>query len=244
MVSSVIRIALDPNYVPVWQGQPPEDFATDFAELQTAYIAVQVKAALVEKASGGASDLKAVAETNLEDSTHVLARALANHFKKTGDLDNRAKVDVSKSAIQKLKAQDLVAKCTQIRDLGTVVVAQPKAVQRGVTAARITAVTDALPLFTAVMNAPRGQIINRSTLLKEIETDTADLLEQLADLDDLVLQFDSTDLGLRFIAAWKQARIIVDVGHSAPHPPEPTPAPANTTATATASAAPAAKATK
>jgi hypothetical protein len=244
MVSSVIRIALDPTYVPVWQGQSPEDFATDFADLQTAYLAVQVKAALVEKASGGASDLKAAAETNLENSSFVLARALTNHFKKTGDLDNRAKVNVPKSAIQKLKAQDLVAKCTEIRDLGTVALAQPKSVQRGVTAARITTVTNNLPAFSAVMNAPRGQIVNRSTLLKEIDTDTAGLLEQLADLDDLVIQFDGTDLGLRFIAAWKQARIIVDVGHSAPQPPAPTPAPATGTATATASATPAAKATK
>jgi hypothetical protein len=38
--------------------------------------------------------------------------------------------------------------------------------------------------------------VNRSTLLKEVDTDTADLMEQVADLDDLVLQFDGTDAGL------------------------------------------------
>jgi hypothetical protein len=43
-----------------------------------------------------------------------------------------------------------------------------------------------------------------------VDTDTADLLEQVADMDDLVLQFDSTDAGKRFIEAWKRARIIVD----------------------------------
>jgi hypothetical protein len=69
--------------------------------------------------------------------------------------------------------------------------------------------------------------VNRSTLLKEVDTNTADLLEQVADLDDLVQQFDSTDAGKRFIEAWKRARIIVDTGggHSnggtPPTPPTP-----------------------
>ena len=45
------------------------------------------------------------------------------------------------------------------------------------------------------------------------------------DMDDLVLQFDGTDAGKRFIEAWKRARIIVDSGggHSGtpPAPPKP-----------------------
>ena len=77
------------------------------------------------------------------------------------------------------------------------------------------------------MNTPRGQIVNRSTLLKEVETDTADLMVQLSDLDDLNLQFNGTDAGRRFIEAWKRARNIVDAGHgpaaakSAPAPATP-----------------------
>lgn len=63
-----------------------------------------------------------------------------------------------------------------------------------------------------VMNAPRGQIVNRSALLKEVETDTAALVEFVNDMDDLVLQFDTTPTGHRFMEAWKRARIIVDVG--------------------------------
>ena len=78
------------------------------------------------------------------------------------------------------------------------------------------------------MNLPRGQIVNRSTLLKEVDTDTASLMQQVADLDDLVQQFDSTDAGKRFIEAWKRARIIVDTGggHGNGGTPTPTPTPA------------------
>lgn len=78
------------------------------------------------------------------------------------------------------------------------------------------------------MNAPRGEIVNRSALLREVETDIAALLDAVSDLDDLVLQFDGTDEGRLFIEAWKRARIIVDSGggHSAPAPtPTPTPTP-------------------
>ena len=53
----------------------------------------------------------------------------------------------------------------------------------------------------------------------------ADLMEQVVDLDDLVLQFDGTDAGKRFIEAWKRARNIVDTGggHSGTPPTPPTP---------------------
>ena len=225
MVGACINVANSKDYVGVWTGNPPADFTTDFTQLQTDFAAVTAKAALADAASGGAGDAKAQAETALEDAAFILARALANHFKKTGNLEKLAQVDVTKSEIVQLRQQDLLDKTTAIRDLASATVAEPNAAGRGVTAARITTLTNAINAFTAVMNLPRGQIVNRSTLLKEVDTDTADLLEQVADLDDLVQQFDSTDAGKRFIEAWKRARIIVDTGggHSGTPPTPPTP---------------------
>jgi hypothetical protein len=225
MVGACINVANSKDYAPVWTGNTPLDFTTDIATLQTGYTAVTAKAALADGASGGAGDAKAQAETALEDAAFILARALANHFKKTGNLDKLAQVDVTKSEIVQLRQQDLLDKTTAIRDLGTATMAEPGAAGRGVTAARIATLTTAINAFTKVMNVPRGQIVNRSTLLKEVDTDTAALLEQVADLDDLVLQFDGTDAGKRFIEAWKRARIIVDTGggHSGTPPTPPTP---------------------
>ena len=225
MVGACINVATSKDYVTVWTGNPPLDFTTDFTQLQTDYAAVTAKAALADAASGGAGDAKAQAETALEDAAFILARALANHFKKTNNLEKLAQVDVTKSEIVQLRQQDLLDKTTAIRDLGTATVAEPNAAGRGVTPARITTLTNTINAFTGVMNLPRGQIVNRSTLLKEVDTDTADLLEQVADMDDLVLQFDGTDAGKRFIEAWKRARIIVDTGggHSGIPPTPPTP---------------------
>lgn len=230
MVGACINVAYSKDYKPVWTGNEPADFTTDIEILKTGHAAVTQKAALADAATGGAGDAKSQAETILENAAFILARALANHFKKTNNLDSLGKVDVTKSEIVQLRNQDLLDKTTAIRDLATAAQAEPGANGRGVTAARIAALTAAIDGFTGVMNNPRGQIVNRSTLLKEVDTDTAKLMEQIADLDDLVMQFDGTDAGKRFIEAWKRARIIVDNGggHSTggntpPTPPPPTP---------------------
>jgi hypothetical protein len=231
MVGACITTANTPENKAVWNGNPPLDFTTDIADLQIGYTSVTAKAALADSATGGAGDAKAQAESALEDAAFILARALANHFKKTGNLDNLGKVDVSKSQIVQLRQQDLLDKTTAIRDLGTATLPEPGAAGRGVTAARIATLTAAINAFAAVMNMPRGQIVNRSTLLKEVDTDTADLMEQVASMDDLVMQFDGTDAGKRFIEAWKRARIIVDSGGghgnggTPPTPPPATPHP-------------------
>jgi hypothetical protein len=227
MVGACINVASSKDYKSVWLGNDPADFTTDLTQLQTDYAAVTQKAALAACATGGAGDAKAQAETSLENAAFVLARALANHFKKTGNLDSLGKVDVSKSDIVQLRNQDLVDKTTAIRDLATAAQAEPGAAGRGVTAARVATLTAAITAFSSVMSNPRGQIVNRSTLLKEVDTDTAGLMEQVADMDDLVLQFDGTDAGKRFIEAWKRARVIVDSGggHSGT-PPTPPPPPA------------------
>jgi hypothetical protein len=197
------------------------------AKLQTDYGAVTAQAAQADAATGGAADAKAVAETALEDAAFVLARALAVHFKKSGNLDRHGKVNVRKSDIMRLRTQELVTKTTAIRDLATVAVAEDGAAGRGVTAARLAALTAAITAFSNVMSTPRGQIVNRSALLKEVETDIAALMESVSDMDDLALQFDGTEAGKRFVEAWKRARIIVDTGggHTPPPPPTPSPAP-------------------
>ena len=116
-------------------------------------------------------------------------------------------------------------KATAILNLATAAVTDPAAAGRGVTAARIATLTAAIAAFTNVMNTPRGQIVNKSALLREVETDTAALVQLVTDMDDLALQFTGSDAANRFQEAWKRARFIVDTGggHGST-PPTPTPA--------------------
>lgn len=212
MVGACLTVAQSAEYQPAWDGQDPEDFGTGLAQLQSGYGDLTARAAQAEAATGGAADAKALAESALEDTAFVLARALAVHFKKTGDLTRRGKVDLSHRDLVKLRAQDLLTQATAIRDLATVAAAEPDAAKRGVTAARVATLSAALTAYARVMNLPRGEIVNRGTILREVETDAATLLDGLHDLDDLVVQFDGTEAGRSFIAAWKRARIIVDAG--------------------------------
>jgi hypothetical protein len=229
MVGACIDIAQTSDYKPAWDGKEPADFAIDLAQVQTDYGAVTVKAAQADVAVGGASDAKAAAETVLEDAAFILARALANHFKKTGDRDRLGKVNLTKSAIMKLRTQELVNKATAIRDIGTAAVSETDAADRGVTAANVAGLTAAITAYSNVMSTPRGQIVNRGALIKEVETDVAALVEKVTDMDDLVVQFNDGEPGIRFGEAWKRARIVVDSGGSRGNG-EPTPAPAATAA--------------
>lgn len=210
MVGTCITTANSSEHKSAWDGQPPAAFGTDLATLTTDYGKISAAHSLAMAATGGAGDEKSLAEATLEASAHGLARA--NHFRKTGDADRRGKVDFTKTDIARLRDRELIDQTTAIRDIAQAATTEPGAADRGVTPARIAALTAAIATFEELLTKPRGQIVNRSALLKEIATDTAALLEDLRDLDDLVLQFTTTPAGQRFAQAWKNARTIVDAG--------------------------------
>ena len=222
MAGACLTVANDKNHRLVWKNQPPADFETDLTKLGTDYEAVLQKDALADGAAGGAGDAKSVAETALEEISHIVARALANHFKKTGNLDALGKVNFSKSDIVRLRHQDLLDQSVALRDLSTATQTEAGAADRGVTAARTATLSSAIGAFKTLMHLPRGQVVNRGTFKKEVATDVAALVSHVADMDDLVIQFDGTEAGRRFIEAWKRARKIVDSGGGA-GPSDPTP---------------------
>lgn len=226
MVAACLNIADNSQFKPVWDGQPPLDFGTDLGQLKARYGETIGIAALAGAATTGGADAKDVAETLLENLGFQLCRALALHYKKTGNLTERAKVDIRIGVLQKLRDQALVTKSIEIRDLANVAKEESGASGRGVTAARIAAYSAAIMVFNDLRSKPRGQIINRSTHLRDLTTRVAAHVEALIDLDDLVLQMDTTEAGRLFINAWQQARIVVAAGHGPKADPEtPSPAP-------------------
>jgi hypothetical protein len=244
MIGASIEVAEAAQNRAVWENQPPLDFGTGLAALKLAYVGTTAIASQAELTGGGAAVAKDAAETELEDKAFEVARALAFHFKKENDLVSRAKVDVTITAIRRLRDEALVSKTTEIRDLGKMAVASPNATGRGITAATIMELTAAITAFATLRNGPRGQTVTRSSLLRELERRVAELVEAARDLDDLVVQFEKTSAGRVFSEAWKRARQIVDLGHRfepevPPSTPAPTPAqPVPTGATVVPSAAP------
>lgn len=213
MVSACIAVADRPEYNAVWNAQPPLDFGSDLSAIRGEYQGITTASVLADAATTGPAAAKDTAETNLENAAYVLARACTAHYRKTGNQTDLAKVNLEKSDIKKLRDQALVTTTTLIRDLAQAASTQPGAVGRGVNAARITTLTNAIAAFSTLLNAPRGTIANRAALKRDIETRVAGLVSLVVAIDDLVVQFDTTPAGRTFIAAWKQARIIVDGGH-------------------------------
>lgn len=223
MVKTCITLANRPENTPVWQGQPPLDFAADLARLEAGYTAARALAMQADTDTTGDTDEKAAAEDRLEYLALQLARALSNHFKKTGNPGDRAKVNIPKRALVRLRDQALITKTTEIRDLALQARDESGAAGRGVTTDKINALTAAIGVFDALSRAPRTSRGTAASKRRELTTQVAALLEQTADLDDLVAQMDATVPGRAFIAAWKQARIIIDAGRG-PSPEDP-PAP-------------------
>lgn len=221
MVGTCLTVANDAANTPVWTGKDPTDFGPDLTAIATAYGQATVLAARYGSAIDGVADDKEVTEAILEDAIFVLARALANHFKKTGDLTNRAKVAIRIGAIQKMRDRTLHDYGMEVRDLAQTASSHPDAGGRGIKAARIAALTGAIDAFGALLVAPRGEVISRSGLGSQLKALVSDLVEQLTDLDDLVIQFAGTPEGDRFIAAWKQARMVIDAGRGGGGEEEP-----------------------
>jgi hypothetical protein len=229
MIGACITVADLEEHKDVWEGNEPSAFETDYGTLKTDYTAARALQAQVESAVGGTTDAKTNAEAALEELAFRMARALANYFTSIGDLANLGKVDIVKSDLVRLRHQALAARTTEIRDLANTVAALPAAIARGVTAAKVTALTTAIETFEGLRNAPRGAASNRAALRRELTTDIGTLMTSIRSLDDLVMQFPGED-GERFADAWKQARIIVDLGHGPgddeeedPTPTPPTP---------------------
>ena len=214
MIRACLNVVDSPAYKPIWSNQPPVDFGAGVAKLTTDYARVSAKAAMADRTAIGSADARATAETVLEERTYVLTRALTLHFKRTGDVERRGKVNVAKSEIVKLRTQELVNRATAVRDLGAAAVNDPGAEGRGITTARVDALSEAIADFLSVIGNTRGQIVSRGTLLRDVETEIATIMDDLNDLDDIVLQFGDTDAGHSFVEAWRRARTIVDAGGS------------------------------
>jgi hypothetical protein len=71
--------------------------------------------------------------------------------------------EIRKSGVMKLRNQDMVTKTTEVLNLANVAVTQPNAADRGVTPARVSALSAAIASFSGVMSTPRGQIVNRGS---------------------------------------------------------------------------------
>ena len=90
------------------------------------------------------------------------------------------------------------------------------------TAAKLTALTNAIAAYNLLLSAPRDTRAQGKTVTKSLKTEFDAADEDLGVMDDLLGQM--TDA--KFVSDYNNARIIVDTAasHASPTPPTPPPA--------------------
>lgn len=217
-----------PERFPVWNAQPPVVFTT---KVTAASLAVTELEALIQAqalVSSGATEQKAREEAELEDAAHRLGSSLAIWFRDQGDEASAAQVEQPISAWRRMRHQALLEKARTVRDLTNGVVTGPSAtaaVDYGLIAAEVTALTKEINDYAAVITAPQQSIAERKALSLQLRDRFAAVESQFAVLDSLILRFHATPAGQDLIDAYQQARTIRDLGHGPATPPEPPPPP-------------------
>lgn len=92
----------------------------------------------------------------------------------------------------------------------------------GVTAAKLTALNNAIATYNLLISKPRDTRAQGKTITGNLQTEFDAADEALVQMDDLTGQITNA----KFVGDYKNARIIVDTAasHASPTPPTPPPA--------------------
>ena len=95
----------------------------------------------------------------------------------------------------------------------------------GITNAKVMALSDELTIWGQILTTPGQAISTKKGLGTLLRPKFNEVSVKMHDLDDMILQFDETELGRQMIAAWKAGRIVRDLGHGPKDDPTPPPTP-------------------
>lgn len=178
------------------------------------------------RTTGPAVD-KETEEGILEDMAHKLCRTLVSFCKDHGTYAQAASIDLKQYQWRELRDQILKNKATEVRDLAQNIASDATltedAVKYGITATAVTALTNEITKWGNLITAPEQAIAGKKAKTGQIRARFNVMSGKMHDLDDNILQFDTTPLGAQMIADYKAARIVRDLGHGPKKPKPPTP---------------------
>jgi hypothetical protein len=226
---AVLALLAHPTHEPVWKGKKPLIFTTRVAELEPKVNALtDLISGQQADTSGHAAD-KEREEEELEDIAHEISEILAGWFSDQGREADAAQIALSLSAWQRLRDTELIAKARLLHGKLTAALATDAAalLEYGLDAADADQLSKETTDFEKLVAAPAAAISGRKALTKVLRPNFREVSELLAKMDALVLRFRKTEAGARFAEAWNAARLVRDLGKSAPADSPGTPMPAN-----------------
>ena len=223
---TVGALLADPAHQPVWKGKAPVIFSTRAAALGPMVTSLTDLIAAQQAATTGFAADKAREEEELETIAHEISEALADWFEDQGKQAEAAAIDLSLSTWQGLRDTDLLAKAKLLHQkLSAALTADATALaDYGLDMADVTLLAKETSDYETLIANPAAAISGRKALTAALRPKFREVAELLTKMDRVVLRFRKTEAGAHFAAAWKNARIIRDLGGSAPgEPGAPTP---------------------
>lgn len=186
-------------------------YATTLTAFKTVVGNIKSKDQQSAQLIGGFSDTKADLKKKAADEGAKIAKAVFSYASSINDLTLKGKVKFAPSELQKKRDDALPQVLNDIKSIAdALVTVTPPATNPlepyGVTAARLTAFGTMITNYSNSISNPRNAIINRKTILQELDTLFIQANAILKDqLDGLAFQVGGT-----FYMGYKNARIIVD----------------------------------
>lgn len=223
MFETALGVITSAEYSAVWTGQPPLVFTDKVAAAQQAVVELDDFCTKQGIDIRGAALDKEGEQSKLEDLAHKLSRALVSYFRAKGNLTDAAKVDLKLYKWRGLRDLQLKETATVVRDLANDAVTNDKTLAEtyAITNVKVTALSDELTVWGEILTKPGQAISTKKGLGTLLRPKFNAVSEQMHDLDDVILQFDETELGRQMIAAWKAGRIVRDLGHGPKNPAPP-----------------------
>lgn len=221
MFLAVLSLLAEPARHAAWKNQNPALFTTR-AELLRAKVDALTGTISAQQAdtTGHAAD-KEREEEELETIAHEISEALADWFEDQNNHADAAQIDIPFRTWQRMRDVELVAKAKLLHGKLTAALATDAAAlaDYGLDAADATLLAKETADFEKIIADPAAAIAGRKALTQALRPQFREVSELLVKMDRLVLRFRKTEAGRNFAAAWKNARIVRDLGESAPKVP-------------------------
>jgi len=227
--NATLAVADTPAHVVIWENQTPLSFTEELALARAGVISLGTAGAEQSAPITGTAEALRALRLDFETQLHILARATYQFLKKVGRSEDSVKVDVTPSDLHNARAVNLAGIGETVLDLAEPLTVSPSPGQpapgenRGITAALFAKVDDLWERYSTATGAPIGARSKRKALTAGLPGKFAAVEEQFSDLDDLIIQFGTTEAGKEFIDAWFTARHVTPLGRRAAKPKTVTP---------------------
>jgi hypothetical protein len=195
-------------------------FAAAVTDAKAGVTAIRDEAGSQGTPTSGITEAKAQVRNDLEDQTLEIGDQVAALAAKNKDPKLAAEVHVTRSSLDQMEDSNLVETAKRVRDAANNNIAA--LADYGVTAAKVTALTNAINAFADMKTAPReaaaGKKGKTGTLAEMIRTTRSLFRNQI---DKMMTPFRKTNPD--FYGGYFAARVIVDVAASHAAPKKPTP---------------------